>query len=167
LNKRAHPARNHGIEVHRSYRVKDGQTWTALRPPLQLKRGDVVEVTLRVVAPATRYFVALNDPIPGGFEPINTDLATSAQTDTAQVAPPNRSAPRDSHYFYHRELRHHAARFFADELPQGEHYIRYTAQVIAAGRFWVGAAHAEEMYEPDVFGASATAELVVDEAIGK
>ena len=63
--------------------------------------------------------------------------------------------------FYHRELRHHAARFYSDYLPPGNYHLSYTAQAIAAGEFAVMPVHAEEMYDPDVFGKGLTGQLQV------
>ncbi len=54
--------------------------------------------------------------------------------------------------FYHKELRHHAAIFYSDYLAAGRYHLSYVAQAIAPGEFSVMATHAEEMYEPDVYG---------------
>ncbi len=56
--------------------------------------------------------------------------------------------------FYHRELRHHAAIFYSEYLPAGNYHLSYTAQAIASGEFTAMPSHAEEMYDPDVFGKS-------------
>jgi alpha-2-macroglobulin len=39
-------------------------------------------------------------------------------------------------------------------LSPGNYHLSYTAQAIASGEFTVMPAHAEEMYNPDVFGKS-------------
>ena len=65
--------------------------------------------------------------------------------------------------FYHKELRHDAVRFFSDYLPAGDYHLSYAAQVIASGEFSVLPAHAEEMYDPDVFGKGLPSVLKVDE----
>ncbi|MBT8341853.1 MAG: hypothetical protein KJP07_17755, partial [Desulfatitalea sp.] len=66
--------------------------------------------------------------------------------------------------FYHKELRHDSARFYADYLPAGNYHLSYTAQAIAAGSFSVMPVHAEEMYDPDVFGKGLPATLEVNES---
>jgi hypothetical protein len=63
--------------------------------------------------------------------------------------------------FYHKEQRHHAAIFYSDYLPAGNYHLSYVAQAIAPGEFGVMATHAEEMYEPDVFGKGSPAILKV------
>src|SRR4029077_4539979 len=65
--------------------------------------------------------------------------------------------------FYHRELRHDAARFYADYLPAGHYHLSYAAQAIAAGEFSVAAPRAQEMYDPDVYGKGTPARLTVVE----
>jgi len=64
--------------------------------------------------------------------------------------------------FYHRELRHDAARFYSDYLPAGGYHLSYTAQVIAEGNFAIAPAHAEQMYAPDVFATAAPARVPVN-----
>jgi uncharacterized protein YfaS (alpha-2-macroglobulin family) len=64
--------------------------------------------------------------------------------------------------FYHKELRHDAARFYSEHLSPGNYHLSYTAQAVASGEFTVMPAHSEEMYDPDVFGKSAPAVLIVE-----
>jgi uncharacterized protein YfaS (alpha-2-macroglobulin family) len=64
--------------------------------------------------------------------------------------------------FYHKELRHDAARFYSEYLAPGNYHLSYTAQAVAAGEFTVMPAHSEEMYDPDVYGKSASAVLNVE-----
>ena len=47
--------------------------------------------------------------------------------------------------------------------PAGNYRLSYTAQAIAEGRFTVMPVHAEEMYDPNVFGKGLPATLVVGE----
>ena len=63
--------------------------------------------------------------------------------------------------FYHKELRHDSARFYSEYLPQGNYHLSYVAQAIAPGSFIVMPTHAEEMYDPDVFGQSGASQLSV------
>ena len=147
----------------------------ALRP-YAVQTGEVVKVDLYASLPAERYFVVLDDPVPGGLEPVNTDLATASQTDT--VGEPVPAANGSYHHrftdwredtfsrwsFYHRELRHDAVRFYSERLAAGRYHLSYTAQAIASGEFRILPAHAEEMYAPEVYGNSAPAGLRVEPA---
>ena len=47
-------------------------------------------------------------------------------------------------------------RLFATRLAQGEHVFSYVARATTAGTFRIAPAHAEEMYEPEVFGRTSS-----------
>ena len=164
-----------GIEVRREYSVvRDGQL-VKLQSPMKISRGELVKIDLFISIPTARHFVAVLDPIPGGLEPVNTDLATSSMVDVERgnLEPAQGSwfynfsswtrFGRYSGNFYHRELRHDSARFYADYLPAGNYHLSYTAQAIAVGRFTVMPVHAEEMYDPDVYGKGLSKVLRVTE----
>jgi len=171
------PARvNAGIEIRREYSIRRDNKWTLLKSPMQIRRGDVVRVDLFVSLPTARHFVVVNDPVPGGLETVNSDLATASTLD-AEAG--KFQASKESWWFhfsnwsdygryfwsfYHKELRHDSARFYADYLPAGNYHLSYTAQAIAVGEFVVMPVSAEEMYDPDVYGKGLTARLHVVEA---
>ena len=52
---------------------------------------------------------------------------------------------------------------FADELPAGEHTFSYLVTAVVPGTFVYPAAWVSPMYEPDVFGRTATSSLVIEE----
>jgi uncharacterized protein YfaS (alpha-2-macroglobulin family) len=166
-------ATNAGIEVVREYSVQRDGHWQLLPSPMQIKRGELVRVDLFVDVPGARNFVVVNDPVPGGLEPVNRELATASTVDADagefQAAGGSFWFKHSdwSEYgvalwdFYHRELRHDSARFYADYLPAGHYHLSYAAQAIASGEFASSAAKAEEMYDPDVYGKSLPGQLVV------
>ena len=67
----------------------------------------------------------------------------------------------EGYHFYHQELRHESARFYADYLRAGNYHLTYVAQAIAEGRFSAAPTRAAEMYDPDVYGLGMPTELVV------
>jgi hypothetical protein len=154
---------NAGLEVHREYHVERNGNWILLQSPMEIKTGELVRVDLYVSLPAPRYFVVVDDPVPGGLEPVNRDLATAS---TVALDKAKGEYAKDSRWFsrtdwkeyggwwnfYHKELRHHAAIFYSDHLSAGHYHLSYVAQAIAPGTFNIMATHAEEMYEPDVYG---------------
>jgi uncharacterized protein YfaS (alpha-2-macroglobulin family) len=167
---------NAGLTIHREYSVKRNGEWTLLKDPMRIARGELVRVDLFVSLPAARNFVVVDDPVPGGLEPVNRDLATASQVDAEEG---DFEAAGGSWWFrysdwssygvsrwsfYHQELRHDAVRFYSDYLPAGNYHLSYTAQAIASGEFRVMPSHAEEMYDPDVFAKGVPASLFVDEA---
>ena len=158
----------------REYSVERSGEWVLLQYPVRIRTGELVRVDLYVSLPAPRNFVVLDDPVPGGLEPVNRDLATASEVD-AEKGEFKRSASsywftfndwKEYSYsrwsFYHQELRHHAARFYSEYLPAGNYHLSYVAQAIAPGEFQIGPVHAEEMYDPDVFGQGVPAMLIVE-----
>ena len=165
---------NAGIEIHREYSLARDGNWELLTGNMQLKRGDLVRVDLFVSLPTARNFVVVDDPVPGGLEPVNRDLATASTVDadqgTFEAAGGSwwfRFSDWSSYgvsrwSFYHQELRHNAARFYSEYLPAGNYHLSYTAQAIAAGEFVVMPVQAEEMYDPDVYGQGVPGVLEVE-----
>lgn len=166
---------NSGIDVKREYYVERKGQWIQLASPMTVQRGELVKVDIFISLPAARNYLAISDPVPGGLEPVNRDLANDSQVDSNKGG---FKAPRGSLYwkftdwqefsvdgwsFYHQELRHDHVRFFADYLVAGNYHLTYTAQAIATGEFLAGPTHGEEMYDPDVFGKSKPANFVIQE----
>ncbi len=167
---------NAGIEIRREYSVERDNKWIMLKSPMEIKRGELIRVDIFLSLPTVRNFVVVDDPIPGGLEPVNRDLATASDVDADKG---DFQAAGGSWWFtfsdwcyynvsrwsfYHKELRHDAARFYSDYLPAGNYHLSYTAQAIAAGEFVEMPVHAEEMYDPDVYGKGIPGTLrVLDE----
>jgi len=164
---------NAGIEVRREYAVQRNGQWQTLSTPMQLDKGELVRVDLYLSTAGPRNYVVVDDPVPGGLEPVNRDLATTSSIDADQAS---HIRPIDSWFhqhddwrayggygqsFYHQELRHDSARFYSDYLPAGNYHLSYTAQAIAGGSFAVKPLKVEEMYDPDVFGLGVPARLNV------
>ncbi len=165
---------NAGIEVHREYSVERDGKWVLLGSPAQLKTGELVRVDLYIGVPTERHFVVVQDPLPGGLEPVNRDLATASTVDAAKPEPTYAEGSYRHRYpdwleygysrwsFYFRELRHDSARFYSEILPAGRYHLSYVAQAIAPGVFTAQATHAEEMYDPDVFGKGGPTQLHIE-----
>ncbi|MFT4561691.1 MAG: hypothetical protein ACI9BW_001433 [Gammaproteobacteria bacterium] len=164
---------NSGLEIRREYaQEKDGK-FVRLDNKMVVQRGDLVRVDLFVSVPTARHFVVINDPVPGGLEIVNSDFATTSQIDADKGAfIPSKDSwffnfSDWSYYgrffwsFYHKELRHDSARFYADYLPAGNYVLSYTTQAIAVGDFTVMPVRGEEMYDPVVYGMGLPASLSV------
>jgi uncharacterized protein YfaS (alpha-2-macroglobulin family) len=134
----------------------------------------VVRVDLYLNVPAARIQIVVDDPIPGALEPVNTDLATASQVD-AEKAEASFSGGslwfrfsdwREYSYsfwsFNHREIRHDAARFYAEYLPPGNYHLAYVAQAVAEGDFVTQPVFAGEMYDADIYGKGVSGKLHVD-----
>ena len=166
---------NSGIELRREYSVERDGKRVLLGNDAKIKRGDLVRVDIYMSLPAARNFVVVNDPVPGGLEPVNRDLATTSivDADKAEITPPEGSwVTRFSDWleyaagywsFYHQEMRDESVRFYSDYLRPGNYHLSYVAQAVATGEFTHRATKAEEMYDPDVFGYGAAGRLIVEE----
>jgi uncharacterized protein YfaS (alpha-2-macroglobulin family)/uncharacterized protein YecT (DUF1311 family) len=167
---------NAGMQITREYFVEDRSsgTWRLLGREDKIKRGDVVRVDLYLHLSAARTQIVVDDPIPGALEPVNTELATASQVDADKAKATYAGGSlwfqfRDwNEYnfsfwsFNHRELRHDAARFYAEYLPPGNYHLAYTAQAVAEGDFVTQPVFAGEMYDADIYGKGVSGSLHVD-----
>jgi uncharacterized protein YfaS (alpha-2-macroglobulin family) len=136
---------DHGITVARRFqRLERNGTFS---DPGVLHVGDYVVEEVLIANESARDLVVLDDPIPAGFEAVNTSFANTERTFLDDPA---------KHLVTHRELRDDRVVTFFDELPSGVRRTRYLLRVIAAGRFVQPPARAECMYTPDVYGRTAT-----------
>jgi uncharacterized protein YfaS (alpha-2-macroglobulin family) len=130
------------------------------------KAGDLVRVTLTLRLTKERRFVAVTDPLPAGFEPLESWLATTARALTDRDA--DRGGREESWEtwwqrggFDHVERHDDRVQLFATRLAEGEHQFTYVARATTAGTFRTAPARAEEMYEPEIFGRTGTAVITV------
>ncbi|HKU62736.1 MAG TPA: alpha-2-macroglobulin family protein [Gemmatimonadales bacterium] len=159
-----------GIQVERWYeRYDDG------KPVTEVTEGELVRVRLKVKVPAERHFVVLDDALPAGLEAVDLSLRTvggvpgPGAADTAS-ADPGENGEREGGEPYrwaygmwdagwwspfdHRELRDDRVVYAATVLWKGEYTASYLARATTPGRFTRPPAHAEEMYNPAVYGES-------------
>jgi uncharacterized protein YfaS (alpha-2-macroglobulin family) len=118
-------------------------------------------VTLTVQLTKERRFVAVTDPLPAGFEPVESWFVTSAAAlSNAQDQQPEVSEEWFAWWqrggFDHVERHDDRVELFATRLSEGRHEFSYIVRATTSGTFRTAPAHAEEMYEPEVFGRTAT-----------
>jgi uncharacterized protein YfaS (alpha-2-macroglobulin family) len=126
--------------------------------------GDLVRITLTFRLTKERRFVAVTDPLPAGFEPVETWFATTARDLASQQDRQNNDGGDASSWqnmwrysgFDHVERHDNRIQLFATRLAEGLHEFSYIARATTAGTFRTSPARAEEMYEPEVFGRTAT-----------
>lgn len=155
-------AADDGFTVERTYeaiddpddvrRDQDG-TW-------QIRAGAQVRVRLTMAVAARRYHVALTDALPAGFEALNPALKVTGEI------PKDLKDPRDSarwrQWFEHQNLRDERVEAFTSLLWEGVYSYAYVARATTPGIFIVPPARAEEMYQPEVFGRSATDRVIIE-----
>ncbi len=155
-----------GFTVERTYEGVDAPSdvtrdaegvWT-------MKAGARVRVRLTMAATNRRYHVALVDPLPAGLEAMNPALAVTGHV----PADPKTSETGSSRYWYwmmpwyeHQNMRDERVEAFTSLLWDGVYTYSYVARATTPGTFVVPPTKAEEMYNPETFGRSASDRVVV------
>ena len=147
-----------GFVVQRSYEAVDDPSDVRLDDDgvWHVRAGAEVRVNVTMVNDSRRTNMALIDPLPAGFEPLNPALAVTGHDDIRD----------DSGWWWwtwyrHQNLRDDRAEAFAMYLWAGTHRYSYVARATTPGTFVVPPARAEEIYAPEVFGRSGTDKVVV------
>ena len=154
-----HEALDRGFHVERTYALQTGGD-----PATSFKAGDLITVTLRIRNTKERRFVAVTDPLPAGTEPVEAWFATTALSliDAMNQNPMTVSwAWWERGGFDHVERHDDRVNVFATRLAEGDHVFTYLVRATTAGTFIAAPTHAEEMYEPEVFGRTATTVMEV------
>jgi uncharacterized protein YfaS (alpha-2-macroglobulin family) len=125
-----------------------------------IKTGARVRVRLTMVAPTTRYHVALVDPMPAGFESLNAALAVTESLPQDPKSPPQSYWQR--FWYDHQNLRDDRVEVFASLLREGVYTYSYFARATTPGIFNAPPLKAEEMYAPETFGRSASERVIVE-----
>jgi uncharacterized protein YfaS (alpha-2-macroglobulin family) len=155
-----------GFAITRKYEPTAAGAQGATGPAAtSFKAGDLIRVTLSFDLTKERRFVAVVDPLPAGFEPVESWFATTAR----DVAGQNDDQSEPGEWwllwekggFDHVEKLDDQVRLFATRLSEGHHEFSYVVRATTSGSFSVAPAHAEEMYEPEVFGRTASAAIDV------
>ncbi len=154
-----------GFTVERTYEAVDSPDDVHRDPDgtWHVRAGAQVRVRLTMVAPARRYFVALVDPLPAGFEAENPALAVAGRV-------PQDRDPQGSGggfwwwigpWYEHQNLRDDRVEAFTSLLWEGVYTYTYVAHATTPGEFIVPPAKAEEMYSPETYGHAGTDRVVV------
>jgi uncharacterized protein YfaS (alpha-2-macroglobulin family) len=140
-------ALDHGFAVQREYLDLESQ-----RPIATARVGQLVKVRLRISAPRARQYVALTDPLPAGFESINSALSTERDVQGQESA------------FWewdYRALRDERTDWFVDAFEGRAQTLDYVVRATHVGTFTVPPARAEAMYMESVMGHSSSHVLTV------
>lgn len=149
-----------GIAIERTYEPLSGGAAST-----SFKAGDLVQVTLSFDLTKERRWVAVTDPIPAGFEPVESWFKTTS----ADLARSQEKEEEGGDWvewwqrggFDHVERHDDRVLLFATRLSEGKHSFRYVCRATTAGTFVVAPARVEEMYTPEVFGHTAGALIEV------
>jgi uncharacterized protein YfaS (alpha-2-macroglobulin family) len=155
-------ALDQGIGVAREYSAVDTAT---LSPTGQLvtqaRLSDVVQVRLTLTVPEDVRYLAVEDMLPAGLEPLDTSLKTTSAA--AREARLDQADQQHPYWWYFSQTSIHDNRvaLFATYLPKGTYHYTYLARATTTGEFKSLPATAYQMYAPEVFGRSAGATFTV------
>jgi uncharacterized protein YfaS (alpha-2-macroglobulin family) len=165
-----HDTMDNGFRIERRY-ARMSQNDQVGEPSTSFKAGDLVQVTLEFQLTKERRFVAVTDPLPAGFEPVESWFNTTASTlSSRQDRHDDEDGSGDTRGwrawwerggFDHVERHDNRVLLFATRLSEGKHTFSYIVRATTAGTFRTAPAHAEEMYEPEVFGRTASVTVEV------
>jgi uncharacterized protein YfaS (alpha-2-macroglobulin family) len=139
------------IGVTRSYLdPKSNKPITATYP------GDVVQVQVKITLPEESWYVALEDPLPGGLEGLNERLNTTSFTAKQGYYEEGEDFFYDDYGYNNKEVRDDRVVFFATHLDKGTHTFTYLARTTQSGTFNALPAQVYLMYTPEQWGRSAS-----------
>ncbi len=156
-------ALDRGFVVQRSYEAigDPDDVWLDDDGVWHVRAGAEVRVNLVMVNDSRRTNMALVDPMPAGFEPLNPALAVTGEIGV------RRGDGQDSWWrrtwYEHQNFRDDRAEAFSSYLWAGVHEYSYVARATTPGTFVVPPAKAEEIYAPEVFGRSSSDTVVVQD----
>lgn len=154
-------ATSEGVTVVREY--LDPATNQVI-PSSSVKAGDLVKVRLTVLAPNDLNYLVVDDPLPAGFEAVDTRLKTTSITAQTQTGgqrqpekgenPQNPTIPFSRYYFSTVDVHDDRVGIFAGYLPRGTYEYTYLMRGTTPGKFNALPTTAYQMYFPEVFGRS-------------
>lgn len=147
-------AASEGFEIEKTVTPLYGKSKTLLA-------GARAIVTLIVRTKQDRTFVAINDFLPAGFEIVDPSFSVESREDSRALA----EQGARGHYwgeFSRNEKYDDRIQVFADFLSAGEHKYSYLIQATTPGTFHSPATWVEQMYEPEVFGRTASQTVTIE-----
>ena len=114
-----------------------------------------------MTTPQDRTFVAMEDPLPGGFEIVDPTFAVEGEEDARALSNQTGENPYWG-TFFRSENYDDRIQVFADFLSAGTHTYSYLIQATTPGDFHMPATRVEAMYEPEVYGRTASDTARID-----
>ena len=123
------------------------------KPLSKVAIGDLVQVTLELRGDQALRMMALSDPLPAGFDPVDPGLSSGRVGGCTRCS--------DTGGFDY--LRRHDDRIeaFAEWMPAGTHTLRYLMRATVAGTFTAPGATLQPMYLPNLFARSQVGKVAI------
>ncbi|MEW6228312.1 MAG: VanW family protein [Bacillota bacterium] len=114
-----------------------------------VRPGEEIFVRIAIKAERPYTYMIIEDPLPSGFEAVDEPF----------------DAYSWDFWYGRKEVRDEKVAFFSGYLKEGENEIVYPIRAERPGRYRIMPARAWGMYSPDVFGESASSEIVCEEPV--
>ena len=120
--------------------------------PLAVGAGHVYDIELEVIVDHPVDNVVITDPLPAGFEAVDTSFKT---------ATPFYQAATDSWQLDYQAIYRDRVVAFGDHLDAGDYSFHYLVRSVTPGTFsWPGAL-AQLQYAPEIFGRTSSGQVVI------
>ena len=152
-----------GLSIHRAYSDAAGKALDLQN----VKPGQIVRIAVRIDLPKLDSYrlgyLAVVDRLPAGFEPMNTDLATTGSVpDLAKDHPFYEGLAGYGSAPNHVDLRDDRVQLYFDHVYAGRAlYASYLARATTPGSFTIPPGGGELMYEQDSEGYTDATQVVV------
>jgi uncharacterized protein YfaS (alpha-2-macroglobulin family) len=152
------PGRFSGIRVARSIhpanetKVLATMDLNAIDQPLTVQPGQVFDVGVAITVDHPVDHLVITDPLPAGFEAIDT---------TFQTATPYFQAQQDSWQISYQTIHRDRIVAYGEHLDAGVYSLHYLVRSVTPGTYLYPGAEAHLQYAPEEFGRSATSTLKV------
>lgn len=147
---------------------RDAKSTKAARALSGIEAGEEVILEVGVSSTGPGRFVAIDVPLPAGLEVLDPDLATTrrarpsapsdSRDDSGQNDEERRAEEWDNWWeasgFDHVEMRDDRIVIYATYLSPGTHRTSVRCRATTPGTFALAPAHAEHMYEPEIFSTT-------------
>lgn len=154
------PGRYNGLRVERQIRSVGEEELLAVQglsapeEPLAVNASEVFDIGLEIIADRPVDRVVIADPLPAGFEAIDTSFQTATQSLQARS---------DSWLIGYQKIYKDRVVAYSDRLPAGVYNLHYLVRSVTPGTYQWPGAEVYLQYAPEEFGRSASSTLVVQE----
>jgi uncharacterized protein YfaS (alpha-2-macroglobulin family) len=143
----AQPARSQGLRIGRTLRAG------GVADAHEFLLGEPAAIDVVLENRTALSYVAIEVPLPAGLEVLQRNLGRGQSSQML--------SGHHSPYVSHEELRADRVQIFADSLPPGTHHHTIHVRPTTKGTYVLPSAHAEAMYEPEIYARSTGSSIVV------
>lgn len=154
------PGRYNGLRVDRQVRPAGEDKLLAVQglaapeEPLTVNAREVFDIGLEIIADRPVDRVVIADPLPAGFEAIDTSFQTATKSLQARS---------DSWQIGYQKIYKDRVVAYGDRLPAGVYSLHYLVRSVTPGTYQWPGAEVYLQYAPEEFGRSASSTLIVQE----